>query len=264
MIVVEPHTFGSPAPPHDSPLGQGAPVPHVTVPPQPSAITPQFIGMPDEVTQTEPAVAGIHAALPPHTFGVPPPPQVAGGVNVAHEDAMRPPHPSACWPQREETLGSLHVFGTHGAAPPQTLGVPPPPHDWPAGQLAPHCMTPPQPSATSPQFAPACAQVRGVQPPEVPVEPSESGTRFPGDVASKGSPPSPAAPLKPPVPPLLPQPLPRRPIAPAKSAVQSRRIYLPRACGLYAQHNAGADSCSRRDVVEIVTAAGAQRKPSGA
>ena len=75
-MVAEPHTFGMPAPPHDSPLGQAAPLPHVTVLPQPSAITPQFIGMPDDVTQTVAALAGMQAAAPPHAFGVPPPPQV--------------------------------------------------------------------------------------------------------------------------------------------------------------------------------------------
>src|SRR5271154_3020563 len=78
MIVDEPQTFGSPAPPHDSPGGHAAPVPHVTVPPQPSAMTPQFIGIPVDVTQTVLAVAGTPPAVPPHMFGaplLPPPPQ---------------------------------------------------------------------------------------------------------------------------------------------------------------------------------------------
>ena len=154
MTVDEPQTFGSPAPPHDSPGGHAAPVPHVTVPPQPSAMTPQFIGMPDDVTQTVLAVAGTHPAEPPHTFGVPPPPQVCGAVQVTHGAAIRPPQPSACCPHKVAMLGSAHVVGTH-AAPPQTFGVPPPPQDWPTPHVLPHETTPPQPSATSPQLAPA-------------------------------------------------------------------------------------------------------------
>ena len=128
MTVEEPHTFGSPAPPQDSPAGHAAPVPHVTVPPQPSAITPQFIGMPVDVTQTVLAKAGTHAAVPPHAFGVPPPPQVCGAVHVTHGVAMRPPQPSDCGPHKLAMLGSAQVCGTQ-AAPPQTLGTPPPPQD---------------------------------------------------------------------------------------------------------------------------------------
>jgi hypothetical protein len=154
MIVVEPQTFGSPAPPHDSPLGQAAPVPHVTVPPQPSAITPQFIGMPDEVTQTELALAGTQPAVPPHTFGVPPPPHVAGGEQVTHGAGMTPPHPSPCGPQSVETLGSLHVLATHvGVLTPQTLGVPPPPQVAGLVQVVGQLNVPLQPSLTTPQSA---------------------------------------------------------------------------------------------------------------
>ena len=44
---------------------------------------------------------------------------------------------------------------------PQTLGVPPPPQVWPAGQL-PHWRRPPQPSPAGPQLTPSAAQVVGV------------------------------------------------------------------------------------------------------
>jgi hypothetical protein len=161
--VVEPQTFGTPAPPHDSPLGQGAPVPHVTVPPQPSAITPQFIGMPVEVTQTELGVAGTQPAVPPHTFGVPPPPHVAGGVHVTHGAGMTPPHPSPCGPQSEETLGSLHVLGVQlGLLTPQTLGTPPPPQVAGLTQLVGQLSVPLQPSLTTPQSAMPPAPVHAV------------------------------------------------------------------------------------------------------
>jgi hypothetical protein len=53
------------------------------------------------------------------------------------------------------------VRGTHALllpATPHTLARPPPPQVWPAGQV-PHIRSPPQPSATAPQLAPALAQV---------------------------------------------------------------------------------------------------------
>jgi hypothetical protein len=46
--------------------------------------------------------------------------------------------------------------------PPQTLGVPPPPHVW-GGVQVPQSRSPPQPSATGPQFAPTCWHVSFVQ-----------------------------------------------------------------------------------------------------
>jgi hypothetical protein len=139
MIDEEPHTFGSPAPPQVSPGGQVAPPsfgPHGTRPPQPSAMLPQFIGMPPLVTQTVLAFAGTHAATPPHSLAVPPPPQLWGATHVTHGAGMSPPQPSACCPHSPDTLGSAHVFGVQGGAP-HALAVPPPPHDWPLGQ-SPH------------------------------------------------------------------------------------------------------------------------------
>ena len=62
-----PQVFGTPAPPHDMPGPQiGAPAgQHVTLPPQPSAMKPQFC-----VPQVFFTQGGA-----PHTLGVPPPPQ---------------------------------------------------------------------------------------------------------------------------------------------------------------------------------------------
>jgi hypothetical protein len=138
----DPQTFGVPAPPHSSPAGQPPPsaTPQVTRPPHPSAITPQFIGFVVPGTMhAVAAVAGTHAAVPPHTFGVPgvPPPQVVVPVQTTQGFAMTPPQPSACWPQRPDTEGSEQVLGTQAGPPPQTLGVPPPPHDCPEVQ-SPH------------------------------------------------------------------------------------------------------------------------------
>ena len=177
----DPQTLGSPAPPQVSPAGQAAPVPHVTVPPQPSAITPQFIGMPDDVTQTVLAVAGTQPAAPPHWFGVPPPPQVSVPVHVTQGAGMSPPQPSDCWPHSVATLGSAHVFGTQ-AAPPQTLGVPPPPHDWPTRAIAARrrrCRSHRRPARSSrpPERTSAgCTIGPTVEPSSVP---SPSGSRLP-------------------------------------------------------------------------------------
>jgi hypothetical protein len=134
MTDLEPHTLGSPAPPQVSPGGQVAPPslgPQGIKLPQPSGMLPQFIGMPLAVTHAVLAVAGTHAAAPPHWFAVPPPPHVCVPVQVTHGAAIKPPQPSGCWPQRVATVGSEHVLGTHTGPPPQTLGVAPPPHDWP-------------------------------------------------------------------------------------------------------------------------------------
>jgi hypothetical protein len=46
------------------------------------------------------------------------------------------------------------VFDHIGMLPPQTLGVPPPPHVWGAEQV-PQLSVPPQPSPTVPQLNPS-------------------------------------------------------------------------------------------------------------
>jgi hypothetical protein len=98
--------------------------PHVTEPPHPSAIVPQFI--PDGH-----AVSAVHGGLP-QTFGVPLPPQIWPAVGHAAPQSRMPPQPSAICPQLAPT--ALHVVGVHvlppseeTPVPPQTLGVPPPP-----------------------------------------------------------------------------------------------------------------------------------------
>jgi hypothetical protein len=69
------HTFGLVAP-HVPPPEQVAP--HCTVPPQPSAMKPQLN---PSVAQSE-TVFRMHAEVPPHTLGVPPPPHVCGAAQV--------------------------------------------------------------------------------------------------------------------------------------------------------------------------------------
>ena len=47
--------------------------------------------------------------------------------------------------------------------PPHWLGTPPPPQVWPAAHAPQSGVSPPHPSATCPQLALACWQVRGTQ-----------------------------------------------------------------------------------------------------
>src|SRR5512135_1691917 len=65
-----PHTFGLPAP--QAPVAQ---VPQLITPPQPSPAKPQL-------KPSAAQVVGLHAALPPHWNGVPPPPQVCGHAQL--------------------------------------------------------------------------------------------------------------------------------------------------------------------------------------
>ncbi len=79
-----------------------------------------------------------------------------------------PPQPSDTGPQFAPAIAQVRRTHTVEASKvtveaPQTLGRPPPPQLSPVAQL-PHSRRPPQPSDTGPQFAPAIAQVRGVQP----------------------------------------------------------------------------------------------------
>ncbi len=81
-----PHTLGWPPPPQVSLAGHVPPSgAQVTRPPQPSAMTPQFIGLGQ-------LVAGTQPELPPHTLSVPPPPHVSGAVQVPQ--SYVPPQPS--------------------------------------------------------------------------------------------------------------------------------------------------------------------------
>jgi hypothetical protein len=189
MMLLAPHWLGTPLPPHVSPAGQAAPASpvglHARRLPQPSAITPQFIAPPSGSAHAWLVVKGTHAAVPPHWFGVPPPPHVCGALHVTQGVATTPPHPSACWPQRAEMLGSAHVLGTHATAPPHWLGTPPPPQESPPEHVPHTAVRPPQPSATCPHVAPAWVQVRGVHAGPAPSPPTvASGLRLVFVVAS--------------------------------------------------------------------------------
>jgi hypothetical protein len=82
------------------------------------------------------------AVLCPQTFGVPPPPQVSGAVQVPQE--MVPPQPSGAVPQVCPAGQVVALMQSHD--------VPAPLHDVPVGQ-EPHWMGgPPQPSGAVPQI----------------------------------------------------------------------------------------------------------------
>src|ERR1700722_14090002 len=106
---VAPHTFGVPPPPQSSPVGQVVPPsgPQATIPPHPSATTPQFIA-------PEQAATGMHAATPPHTLGVPPPPQVAGAVQEPQVYVL--PHPSPTSPQLSAMMPPSARTAEHAVA----------------------------------------------------------------------------------------------------------------------------------------------------
>lgn len=108
------HTLGVVAP-HTPPLGQApAPTPQVSRPPQPSGMNPQL--SPAHATD---CAIGVHWLSPPQTLATPPPPQVAGEMQVPHW--TMPPQPSAIGPQA--SAGQV-VIGTQPAIvpPPQTFG----------------------------------------------------------------------------------------------------------------------------------------------
>ena len=84
-----PQTLGVPPPPQNA---GGAHAPQLAVrPPQPSESVPHFPGKSAHVF----GVQG--GAPPPHTLATPPPPHVAGGVQVP-QLGVRPPQPSGCGP----------------------------------------------------------------------------------------------------------------------------------------------------------------------
>jgi len=83
-------------------------MPQFGVPPQPSAMVPQFFICPAHVIGVQ-----------PHTFAVPPPPQVCGVMQVPQVNV--PPQPFGIVPQF--LPAAAHVVGTQ----PHTFAVPPPP-----------------------------------------------------------------------------------------------------------------------------------------
>ncbi len=145
--VHTPHTFAVPPPPHvstapASPVLASVPghVPHFCVIPQPMLIVPQFL----------PSAAQLFGVHTPHTFAVPPPPQLAGVVQLPHWSVA--PHPSEMAPQ--SLPSSAHVFGTH------------PLHAWsmhvaPAGHEPQAIFWPVHASLTVPQVAPSVWQALG-------------------------------------------------------------------------------------------------------
>jgi hypothetical protein len=174
-----PQTLGCPPPPHVAGAVQVPPSGlQVTAPPQPSATTPQFIWLGH-------AASGMHPELPPHTLCVPPPPHVSGAVQGPPHETV-PPQPLLSTPQLSPAHAVAWGIGTHelmSASPkppsessleaPHVLGLPPPPHVVPLAHAAPpsspaHWTSPPQPSATAPQFMPAGHVVSAMQPAEPP------------------------------------------------------------------------------------------------
>jgi hypothetical protein len=156
-----PHWFAIPAPPHVSGEVQ---VPHIRVPPQPSACSPQF-------APRSPHVLGTQALGDPQVLAVPPPPHVSGAVQVPH--IRVPPQPSPAGPQVAAVPPGpalAHVIGTHGffasgggSGVAQTPGFPSTPHFWPFEHV-PHWSRLPQPSPIGPQLTPLASHVVGMQP----------------------------------------------------------------------------------------------------
>lgn len=98
----------------------------------------------------------------PHTFGLPPPPHDSGAAHTPQSVVRERPQLSAA-----VTLPQLAPWRAQNATSvspvqPQTWAAPPPPQVWGTPHV-PQAMVPPQPSLTSPQLAPAVAQVLGVQ-----------------------------------------------------------------------------------------------------
>jgi hypothetical protein len=149
MMLLDPQTLAVPPPPQ---MFGAVQVPHWIVAPHPSPIGPQFAPI-------DAQVLGVHIGGPasgklPHTFGVPPPPQVA--VPLHEPQFRRWPQPSATIPQVAPIVA--HVLGTHCDVPPQVLGTPPPPHVWDP-EHDPQSRTWPQPSPAWPQWTPSDVHV---------------------------------------------------------------------------------------------------------
>src|SRR5439155_8079410 len=85
VVGATPQTFATPPP---AQVCGAVQAPQVSVPPQPSAIVPQFFPWAAHVVAVQP---------PPQTFTTPPPPQVCGAVQAPQLSV--PPQPSAIAPQ---------------------------------------------------------------------------------------------------------------------------------------------------------------------
>jgi hypothetical protein len=103
--------------------------------------------------QSWPSVGGVQ----PHTFAVPPPPQVDGLVHTPQFTVRETPQLSTVvkLPQFRDPQSSASLFGAHA----HTFGVLPPQVSF--GPQVPHSTVLPQPSSIVPQFFPCAAQVVG-------------------------------------------------------------------------------------------------------
>src|SRR5690606_4862297 len=126
------HTFGIPISPQTPPSGHS---PQSIVPPQPFPISPQYCP-PDSVVHE----MGVQFVESPHTFSMPPPPQVFGGAHSPQSSV--PPQPSPTSPQNSPPIVS-QVSGTQPG--PVQL---PPVHVCPDGH-SPQSSVPPQPAPPS-------------------------------------------------------------------------------------------------------------------
>jgi hypothetical protein len=158
-VSAQPHTFEVPPPPHVTPVPEHAPheltvllAPHLSVADMP----PQFLPSRVQIS--------VSVSVQPHTFAVPPPPQVTPvPEHVPHElTVLVAPHlsvaatPPQFLPSRVQSAASV-------SAQPHTFGVPPPPQVTPVPEHVPHELTvllAPHVSvaATVPQFLPSRVQ----------------------------------------------------------------------------------------------------------
>jgi len=113
------------------------------------------------------APTALHAPPPGalQTFGVgtPQTPPFAQVAPPPHW--IRAPHPSGTKPQVRPAHAVAAVAGWHCTPPPQTLATPPPPQMAGAAHVPQSAVSPPQPSATWPQFFPKAAHALGVHVP---------------------------------------------------------------------------------------------------
>jgi hypothetical protein len=129
----------------------------------------------------------------PHWPGDPPPPHVAGGMQVP-QLGIRFPHPSPAGPQL--MFWSWHVFGVH--VPPEGTHLPAT-HDWLAGHV-PQSSALPHPSPACPHDRPWPWHVSGWQPllpqhtPGVPHPPHVCGAVHVPQLGMTPPQPSPAGP----------------------------------------------------------------------
>lgn len=144
--------------------------------------------------------------MPPHLLDTPPPPQVAGAVQVPQ--SSKPPQPSGNEPHSApafaQVVGVQVPTGQAGQLRipphPSPCGPQRPPHasgvqTGPESGHGPQSIVPPQPSPDGPHFTPSAAQVFGVQvvPPHLPVTPPPPHVAGATQVPHESAPPQPSA-----------------------------------------------------------------------